>query len=62
MSAKIRPPVYSKVKGYERYKLELFAWKEVTEVAKGKQGIVVALSLPVVPKEDETGIRESLTN
>lgn len=55
MAAKITPPKYSKSKGYERYKQELLAWIEVTDFAKGKQGIVVALSLP---EEDETGIRE----
>ena len=46
MAAKISPPQYSKAKGYERYKLELLAWKEVTDIKKEKQGIVVALSLP----------------
>ena len=55
MAAKINPPQYSKAKGYAHYKLELLAWKEVTDIKKEKKGIVVALSLP---ENDETGIRE----
>ena len=55
MATKINPPHYNKDKGYERYKTELLAWKEVTDIKKEKQGIVVALSLP---EYDENGIRE----
>lgn len=55
MSDNIKPPLYSKTKGYERYKLELLAWKEITKVEKAKQGILIALSLP---EDDESGIRE----
>ena len=55
---KITPPDLNKCKTYERYKLELKAWKEVTDIAKEKQGIVVALSLP--QDENESGIREKV--
>lgn len=55
ITSAVRPPQFNKDKGYERYKQELLAWQHVTDIAKGKQGIVVALSLP---ENDETGIRE----
>ena len=55
MAEKVKPPLYSKGKGYERYKQELMAWKEISTVEKKKQGILVALSLP---EEDDSGIRE----
>ncbi len=54
MSMEISPPAF-KSKNYERYCLELEAWGEVTELAKAKQEIAIALSLP---EEIETGIRE----
>lgn len=56
MSLKISLPEL-KSKGYERYKQELMAWKEVTELPKKKQGIAVALSLP---EDHQTGIREKV--
>ena len=46
MATKIKPPIYTKEKGYERYKQELLAWKEITDAKPEKQGIFVALSLP----------------
>ena len=55
MAMKIQPPDFRK-KSYDRYKQELSAWKEVTEMDKKKQGIAVALTLP----DDETGIREKI--
>ena len=55
MATKIKPPIYTKEKGYERYKQELLAWKEITDAKPEKQGIFVALSLP---ENDESGIRE----
>ena len=55
MALKIHPPQYKKEKGYERYKIELMAWKEITDIKAVKQGIMIALSLP---EDDETGIRE----
>lgn len=39
-SGKISPPNYSKDKSYERYKQELLAWKEITDLVKSKQGIL----------------------
>jgi hypothetical protein len=56
-SSKISPPAYGKEKSYERYKQELLAWREVTDLAKSKQGIVVALSLP---ENDCSNIREKV--
>jgi transposase InsO family protein len=55
MAAKVRPPDYSKAKSYERYKIELKAWREITELPKTKQGIAIALSLP-----EENDIREQV--
>ena len=55
MAVKIQPPDFRK-KSFDRYKQELSAWKEVTEMDKKKQGIAVALTLP----DDETGIREKI--
>lgn len=57
MATKIIPPVYSKSKSYERYKQELLAWREITDLSKVKQGIAIALSLP---EDDPTGIREKV--
>ena len=74
MAAKISPPQYSKAKGYERYKLELLAWKEVTDIKKEKQGIVVENGLEILTtyldkhlgKDDlnlrNTSIEENLVN
>ena len=57
-SMRINPPDF-KSKSYERYKRELEAWKQITEVDKKKQGIAIALSLP---EEHESGtcIREKV--
>lgn len=58
MATKINPPVFnSKSKPYELYKHELLAWSEITELAKEKKGIAIALTLP---EEDETKIREKV--
>ena len=54
MSMNIDPPRFTSL-NFERYKLELQAWSEVTNVSKAKQGAVVALSLP---EDDEYQIRE----
>ncbi len=37
---KINPPDFRN-KSYERYKQELQAWQEITDLAKAKQGIAV---------------------
>ena len=41
----IDPPRFTS-QNFERYKLELQAWSEVTNVSKAKQGALTALSLP----------------
>ena len=56
MSMKIKLPHF-KSKSYERYRLELEAWREITELGKSKQGIAIALSLPEV---SECNIRENV--
>ena len=33
-------------KSYEFYKLELLAWRKVTDICKPKQGIVIVLCIP----------------
>ena len=46
MATKINPPVFkSKSKSYELYRHELLAWSEITELAKEKKGIAVALTV-----------------
>ena len=57
MTITINPPAFNKTKSYERYKQELLAWKEVTDLSSRKQAIVVALSLP---EDDETQIRDKV--
>ena len=58
MATTINPPVFkSKCKSYELYRQELLAWSEITELAKQKKDIAVALTLL---KEDETKIREKV--
>lgn len=44
MSMRINPPTFGD--NYERYKQELLAWREVTDLAKEKRGIAIALTLP----------------
>jgi hypothetical protein len=57
MATRINPPVLTKGKKYERFKQELLAWREITELRKEKQGIAIALSLP---EDDESQIREKV--
>lgn len=56
MAAKVKPPDFGD-KSYERYKIELLAWREITELDKKKQGIAIALSLP---ENDKNNIREQI--
>ena len=56
MAMKIKTPEF-KNGCYERYRIELEAWREITDLEKEKQGIAIALTLP---EEDETGIREKV--
>lgn len=58
MAMKLNPPVFnSKEKTFERWKVEIEMWSEVTDLAKNKMGIAVALSLP---ENDSTVIREQV--
>ena len=57
MTIIINPPAFTKAKSYERYKQEILAWKEVTDISSRKQAKAVALSLP---EEDETQIRDKV--
>ena len=54
----INPPGLAS-KSYELYKQELLAWREVTEVCRSKQGIVIALTLP---NEEPFRVRENVLN
>jgi len=56
MSMKIKPPEL-KEKSYERYKQELLAWREITDLDKEKQSIAIALSFP---EDGANGIREKV--
>ena len=51
------PPVFSKKKGYARWKTEIHAWKDVVEatntITVAAIGQVVALSLPDCPEEGD---------
>lgn len=57
MAMKIQPPNFQRSKTYERYKQELQAWRQVTEIDPKKQAIAIALTLP---EDDSTGIREKV--
>ena len=57
MTTKINPPSFNSAKPYERFKQELLAWREITELSKNKQGIAVALSLP---DDDENKIKDKV--
>lgn len=56
MATRIDPPSL-RTKGYELYRQELLAWREVTDLRKDKQGVAIALSLP---EDDKTQIREKV--
>ena len=57
MTTRINPPSYNSGKLYERFKQELLAWREITELSQHKQGIAVALSLP---EADENKIKDKV--
>ena len=57
MTTRINPPTFNKAKTYERFRQELLAWTEITDLSKDKQGIAIALSLP---DDDESQIREKV--
>ena len=52
MTTRINPPTFNKEKNYERFKQELLAWKEITDLRQDKQGIAI--------EEDESKIREKV--
>ena len=56
MATRIDPPTLSSTP-YESYRQELLAWREVTDLRKEKQGVVIALSLP---KGDKDQIRDKV--
>ena len=56
MTMYIDPPRFTS-QNFERYRLELQAWSEVTNVSKAKQGALIALSLP---EDDQYQIREKV--
>ena len=53
MKMDIDPPCFTS-QSFERYKLELQAWSEVTNVSNAKQRALIALSLP---EDDQYQIR-----
>ena len=55
MTTRINSPIFNKSKNYERFRQELTTWKEITDLSKDKQCIVIALS---IPEDDESKIRE----
>ena len=57
MTTKINPPLFNSANSYERYKQELLAWREITELSKNEQSIAVALSLP---EDDENKIKDKV--
>ena len=57
MTTKINPPSLEKAKTYEGFKQQVLAWNEITDLSNNKQGIAVALSLPV---DDEHQIKDKL--
>ena len=60
MSLYKNPPEFnSKLKPYDQYVEELRAWCIVTDLAKEKQGIAIALSLP---ENDPSGVRDEVFN
>ena len=46
MAARVPIPILTDEKPYERFKVELTCWLKLDIVAKSKQGVAVALSLP----------------
>ena len=57
MSTKVVPPPKFTAKSYEQYRVELDAWESITDVAKEKQAVTVAFSLP---EDHESRIREKV--
>ena len=51
--------LFNKAKNYGRFRQELLDWKEITDISKDKQGIVIVIALSL-PEEDESQIREKV--
>ena len=54
MATKIDPPYLTSVP-YDQYTQKSLAWREVTDLSKGKQGVAIALSFP---EKDKNKIQE----
>ena len=59
MTAKVPIPIFSEGKSFERYLTELECWLELGLLAKNKQGLAVALSLP---DKHESKIKDKVFN
>ena len=57
MTTRINPPSLGKGKTYEHFKQEVLAWREITDLAKTKQRIAIALSLT---EDDECKITDKV--
>ena len=55
MTTRINPPILNKRKNYERFRQELTAWKEITDLSKDKLGTCIAIALSL-PEDDESQI------
>ena len=53
----INPPLLTKRKSFEQWKLETLAWTEITDLSSEKQAIAVALLLP---EDHESKIAEKV--
>ena len=43
MATRINPPIFNKAKNYERFRTEVLAWREITDLKEDKQGKGIAL-------------------
>ena len=57
MATRINPPIFNEAKNYERFKKDLLAWREITDLKEDKQGIAIALAKP---EDDESQIRDKV--
>ena len=57
MATRINPPIFNKAKNNERFRQELLAWREITDLKEDNQGIAIALTLP---GDDKSQFRENV--
>ncbi len=57
-SMKINPPILTMEKTWERYNIELQAWRELTNLEKKQQGLAAATY--GLPEEHDSGIRDKV--